>query len=127
MITKQVQAEHELEVPSGPSVADTLDTCTPDTLVPENVRVVGLVIASTGAVRQHDCYDEEGNADTMSGVMRRKNGELWLRMIDWARTDADTEVRLRWQSTGLAPEDINRISVFKWPKADPVRVFVTSD
>lgn len=127
MIATSRQTEQGLGIQSVSPVENSSAPCIPSSLVPRNVRVVALVVASTGTVIRHDCYDEGGDTDTMSGVMRRKDGQLWLRRIDWARSDSDAEVCLQWHSTGLALEDINRISVFTWPEADPVRVFVNSE
>ena len=90
------------------------------------IRVVALVVKATGDVLRRDCYDPEGSEG--EGSMRVVDGELWLRVIEWARSRSmDAEVGVRWERTGFAPEEISRISVFAWPIRTPIRVFEEED
>jgi len=89
------------------------------------IRVVALVVKATGAVLHRDCYDPE---EREQEVLRIVEGELWLRVIKWARSRSlDAEVRVHWEPTGFAPEEISRISVFTWPLRSPIRVFEEDD
>jgi hypothetical protein len=86
---------------------------------------VALVVEATGEVLHRDCYDPEGRGEA---VLRIVDGELWLRVIKWARSRSlDAEVGVRWEPTGFAPEEISRISVFTWPLRNPIRVFEEDD
>jgi len=96
-------------------------------LSPENVRIVALVLVATGTVVRRDCYAPEGNDADVRDLMQVKKGELWLRTVDWARSKSlSPEVRPRWESMGVPPEEVGRISVFTWPDGKPLRVFVDS-
>jgi len=90
---------------------------------PSNVRVVALVVKRSGQVQQYDCYDPDGTSAGMGNIINLREGEIWLRMIDWARTRSRSEVRLQWSTTGLVAEEVGRLSVFRWPLGTPVRVF----
>jgi hypothetical protein len=55
--------------------------------------------------------------------MRLKEGELWLRVIDWAQSGSESEgISLRWEPTGLSKKEVGRIGVFTWPVGEPVQV-----
>lgn len=109
------------ETPEG---AVTEDTHTPDRIDPGKVRVVDVEVKESGALVRRDCYDPDGGPAIMGDVMRLKDGQLWLRVIRWARAKSpDSEVRIQWEATGLTPDDIGRIGVFTWPQGTAVRVF----
>lgn len=92
---------------------------------PTKVRVVHIERKDTDEGIRRDCYDPDGGAAEMGDVMRLKDGELWLRTIDWARSKSPyEEVTLRWEATGLTQETVGRIGIFTWPLGEPVRIFV---
>jgi len=90
---------------------------------PSRVRVVALVVRKSGQVRQYDCYapDEEAGVES---VISLQEGTIWLRRLGWARSKSSPEVGVRWTSTGLIPQEVGRVSVFRWPKGTSIRVFV---
>jgi hypothetical protein len=97
-------------------------------LEPSHVRVVALVIKRTGRVVQHDCYDPDGRDADMRNLMQFKEGTLWLRTIDWARSKSmDADVHVRWTSMGVTTEEVGRVSIFRWPRKEPIRVFTALD
>jgi hypothetical protein len=92
---------------------------------PNKVRIVALVHTSTGRIVRRDCYAPEGDGTDIGNILRLQEGKLWLRTLDWARSKSmEAEIHLRWMPTGFTPEEIGRISVFRWPDKDPLRVFV---
>lgn len=95
----------------------------PNRLDPQKVRVVDVEKKETGEVLRRDCYDPDSGPAEMGDVMRLKEGELWLRTINWARERSREDLALTWEPTGLSPEDIGRIGVFTWPSGEPVRLF----
>ncbi len=96
----------------------------PDCFNPSYVRLVEVEEKETGETVRRDCYDPDGGAAEMGDVMRLKDGELWLRVISWAREKArSTEVTLQWERVGLSKEEVGRIGVYTWPGGKPVRVF----
>lgn len=110
---------------TGPESLSPEEAPTPDRLEPKKVRVVDVEEKDTGELIRRDCYDPDGGAAEMGDVMRLKDGELYLRTIDWARSESHSEdVELRWEPTGLTKEEVGRIGVFTWPTGQPVRVFV---
>jgi hypothetical protein len=97
---------------------------TPERIDPEKVRVVDIEEKETGEVIRRDCYDPDGGAAEMGDLMRLKDGELYLRVVDWARsTSHSEEPTLKWEPTGLTREEVGRIGVFTWPTGEPVRIF----
>lgn len=91
---------------------------------PDKVRVVDIEEKETGKLIRRDCYDPEGEATEMTGIMRLIGGELYLRVIGWARSNSQSEeIALKWEPTGLGKEEVGRIGVFTWPRGEPVRVF----
>ncbi len=96
----------------------------PSCFTPSYVRLVEVEEKETGETVRRDCYDPDGGAAEMGDVMRLKDGELWLRVIDWAsEKDLGSDARLRWEPVGLAKEEVGRIGVYTWPGGEPVRVF----
>lgn len=83
--------------------------------------MVALVVKMTGEVLHRDCYDPEERGEE---ILRIVDGELWLRVIKWARSRSrDAEVDVRWEPTGYSPDEISRVSIFDWPVRTPIRVF----
>jgi len=108
-----------------PTEAEETRPQEPARLQTGRIRVVALVVEATGEVLHRDCYDPEERGKE---VMKIVDGELWLRIIKWARSRSlDAEVRVRWEPTGFAPEEISRVSVFTWPLRNPIRVFEEQD
>lgn len=116
------------EVDEQPLAGDTSNLAGSISVLSANqMRVVALVLSATGRVVQWDCYDPEGNEVDMSGLMRVRDGELWLRTVQWAHSRSlDAEVCSQWEPAGVTAEDVDRISVFTWPDGEPLRVFVDS-
>lgn len=95
----------------------------PSCFNPSYVRLVEVEDKETGEIIRRDCYDPNGGAAEMGDVIRLKEGELWLRVIDWAREkDPSSEVDLRWEQVGLSREEVGRIGVYTWPARKRVRV-----
>lgn len=110
------------EIPRGEP--DLEDAETPDRLDPKKIRVVDVENKETGEILRWDCYDPDGGGAEMGDVMRLEDGELWLRTIDWARSDIPgAEPLLFWKTTGLPKEKIGRIGVFTWPVGESVQIF----
>lgn len=113
---------------TGAEPSSAEETCTPTRIDPEKVRVVDIEEKETGELISRDCYDPDGGAAEMGDVMKLRDGELWLRTIDWARSKSHSEeLTLRWEPTGLTQEDVGRIGVFTWPMGEPVRIFSKKD
>ncbi len=118
------EAEERSDIESVPQSSTTADAYTPDRIDPAKVRVVDVEAKTTGEVIHRDCYDPDGGPAEMGDVMALKDGILWLRVINWARTKShNDELVLEWESTGLSTEEVGRIGVFKWPVGKAVRVF----
>lgn len=97
---------------------------TPDYLDPEKVRAVDVEIKGTGEIIRRECYDPDGGPAEMGDVMRVEDGELWLRVISWARSRSpDAELKVQWESIGLSTEEVGRIGVFTWPIGEAVAIF----
>lgn len=110
------------KIPRGTPTVKEADT--PARLDPNKIRVVDVENKETGEMLRWDCYDPDGGGAEMGDVLRLEDGELWLRTIDWARSDIPgAKVRLRWQTTGLDQDKIGRIGVFTWPVGESVRIF----
>jgi len=93
---------------------------TPERVNPEKVRVVDIEEKETGELIRRDCYDTDGGAAEMGDVLRPKDGELYLRAIDWARSKSRSDkLALQWEPTGLTKEEVGRIGVFTFSSAKP--------
>lgn len=91
---------------------------------PTKIRVVDIERKDTGSILRRDCYDPDGGAAEIGDVMGLKDGELWLRVVAWARSKSmDPTLHVRWEATGLCREDIGEVQVFTWPVGEPVPVF----
>lgn len=118
------EANQRSEIGSVPETPIEGGGTTPDRIDPSKVRVVDVEAKHTGEVIHRDCYDPDGGPAEMGDVMSLKDGELWLRVISWARSKSPkAELTLEWQSTGLSTDEVGRIGVFKWPTGTAVRVF----
>jgi hypothetical protein len=101
---------------------------TPKRINPEKVRVVDIEEKESGEVIRRDCYDPDGDTAEMGDLMRVKDGELYLRVVDWARSKSHSEeLTLQWEPTGLSQKEVGRIGVFTWPTEEPVRIFADRD
>jgi hypothetical protein len=99
---------------------------TPDHLDPSKIRVVDLKPKGRGGLIRRDCYDPDGAGAKMGDVLGLKGGQLWLRVVDWARSKSmDAEVEIKWEATGLTREEIDQVEVFTWPVGEPVEVFLS--
>lgn len=90
---------------------------------PDHVRIVEIERNGTGETIRRDCYDPDVGAAEIGDVMRLENEKLWLRIIDWARSESSHEVTLRWEAVELNRGAVGRIGVFTWPDREPVRTF----
>jgi ribosomal protein S28E/S33 len=118
------EAEKRSDTGSVPKTSKLEDAYTPDRIDPAKVRVVDVEAKNTGEIIHRDCYDPDGGPAEMGDVMTLKDGELWLRVISWARSKSHSdELTLKWESTGLSSDEVGRIGVFKWPTGKAVRVF----
>lgn len=78
-----------------------------------------------GDLIRRDCYDPDGKDAQMGDVLGLKDGEPWIRTVDWADSKPmDTELEIKWEATGLARREIGQVDVFTWPAGEPVEVFV---
>lgn len=97
---------------------DTLPT--PDTLIPNQIRVVVLQSSATEVPRRFDCYEFESEEK----MFRLIGDEVQVCAIDWADTSGpDPEVEVCWKGTGLSYWEVNRILVFSWPRAELIRIY----
>jgi len=97
---------------------DTLRT--PDTLTPEQIRVVVLQSSATEIPRRFDCYELESEEK----MFRLVGDKVQVCAIDWADTpDMDPEVDVCWKDTGLSYWEVDRILVFSWPRAELIRLY----
>jgi len=108
---------------SSPSKATLFDPDTlrvPDTLNPEQIRVVVLQSNDMEIPRRLDCYELESEEK----MFRLVGDEVQVCAIDWADTpDMDPEVDVCWKGTGLSYWEVDRILVFSWPRAELIRVY----
>jgi ribosomal protein S28E/S33 len=117
-------AEKRSGIGSVPDTPFSEEVMNPDRIDPSKVRVVDVEAKNTGEVIHRDCYDPDGGPAEMGDVMALKDGELWLRVIKWARSKSHSaELSLEWEPTGLSTDEVGRIGVFKWPTGTAVRVF----
>lgn len=111
---------HDTSLPPAGSV---------DQFDPQQVRVVDVEAEHTDEVVRRDCYDPQGSltGDDLDGVQtvfQLVDGEVYVRAIDWARSDSmKPSVDLRWVPTGMQAKEVGRIRVFTWPNAELFRVF----
>jgi hypothetical protein len=107
-----------------PEQAPEGNASAPEQIELEKVRIVDIERKETGEVLRRDCYDPDGGPAEIGDVMRLKDGELYLRTIDWAKSKSEREEpTLRWEATGLTQEEVCRIGIFTWPAQEPVRIF----
>lgn len=97
---------------------DTLPS--PDTLTPDQIRVVVLQSSDAEVPRRFDCYEFESEEK----MFRLVGDEVQVCAIDWADTpDLDPDVDVCWKSTGLSYWEVDQILVFSWPRAELIRVY----
>lgn len=125
-MTADTEPRSPSEIPRGQPNFEDWET--PDRLDPQKIRVVDVENKETGEILRWDCYDPDGGSAEMGDVLRLEDGELWLRTIDWARSNLPSaEALLLWKTTGLAQEQIGRIGVFTWPIGESVRIYADKD
>lgn len=118
------------QTPSPPSSEPDLPPAgTVDQIDPGKVYVVDVEHVRTGEVVRRDCYDpngalRSGTPGDVRTVFHLRNEEVYVRAINWARSASfEPEVVLKWVPTGMHVDEVDRIRVFTWPNAEPVRIF----
>lgn len=100
-----------------------------DHIDPTKVRVVDIECESTGTVYCRDCYDPIQQRHPKmdypgQSVFKVVDDIVYLRTIDWARSSSpDAKAEVIWEATGLTTDEVTRIRIYTWPRAEPGRTF----